>query len=237
MRLLAYIRVSTVNQDIQGFSLDSQKTKITNYSQTYSHEIVDFKEDMASGSKKNKGLKELLKKLFSQENLDGIIVDKLDRLFRSAEEVLKTVRELKAKNKTLISVTEQFDISTAFGQLALTVISGFSEFEKERIKERILTGKNSKKSIGAFTGGSIPFGYKSVDKVIKGKKVRVLVSLESEQKIISLVFKQRESHKSYREIAEFLNENGYKTKKRKKFSSTQVHRILKRFNLDPLEEK
>lgn len=236
MRLLAYIRVSTVNQDIQGFSLESQKSQIMSYAVTYSHEIVGFKEDTASGSKKNKGLKELLKKLFSQENLDGIIVDKLDRLFRSAEEVLKTVRELKAKNKTLISVSEHFDISTPFGQLALTVISGFSEFEKERIKERILTGKKTKKSIGAFTGGSIPFGYKSVEKIIKGKKVRVLVSLESEQKVVALVLKQRESNKSYREIAEFLNEHGYKTKKRKQFTSTQVHRILKRFNLGILEE-
>ena len=27
MKLLAYIRVSTVNQDLQGFSLDSQKNK------------------------------------------------------------------------------------------------------------------------------------------------------------------------------------------------------------------
>jgi site-specific DNA recombinase len=227
MKLIAYLRVSTQSQDKNGFSLESQKASIIGYCNLYNHEIIAFKQDKATGSVKNKGLKSLLKKLYN-EGLDGIIVDKIDRLFRNAMEVLKTVDELNKKGKILISVKEQFDISTPSGQLSVAVISAFAEFEKNRIRERILTGKHAKKEAGGFTGGTVPFGKKAVTQVTEdGKYIKVLLPDEKEQNIIEIIKVQRQEGNSFSRIAAYLNENGYKTKRNKLFTATQVFRVIK----------
>lgn len=226
MKLLGYVRVSTTNQ-ANGFSLESQKESIENYCKLYGHEVIQFYQDKNSGAFINNGLKKLLKEL-TKQTLDGIIVDKLDRLFRNTEELLKTVRVIKDNGKVLISVKEQFDITTISGQLSLTVISAFAEFEKSRIRERIITGKTAKKQAGGFIGGTVPFGYSS-EKIInsEGKEIKILVENDSEQAVIQLSKELRTLGKSFSSIAKLLNEQGYRTKRKKKFTATQVFRICR----------
>ena len=229
INLIAYIRISTQNQD-KGFSLESQKASIIGYCQLYSHEIVDFTEDRGTGSIKNTGLKSVLNRIV-KENLDGIIVDKVDRLFRNTEELLKTVRELEEQGKIFISVQEQFDVSTIGGKLSLTVISAFAEFEKNRIRERILTGKKAKKEAGGFIGGAVPFGYRSEERVTSdGKHIKLLIPDEAEQYIITIIQNQRSEGSSFAVIANQLNKTGYHTKRKKLFTATQVFRVIRKLS-------
>jgi site-specific DNA recombinase len=226
MQLLAYLRVSTKNQE-RGFSLEDQQKCIEQYCTLYQHTIRAVHKDAATGAKKNQGLRALLRKLY-KEDLDGVIVDKLDRLFRNTEELLKTARILSEKGKSLISIKENFDFSTAPGKLILTVFSGIGEFEKSRIKERITQGKQTKKDAGGFTGGTIPFGYRVAVKHLKqDKTIKILITDEKEQEVISLIRRLRGQNKSYSMIATFLNDQGFTTKRKKKFTSTQVFRAMK----------
>ncbi|MEK7432863.1 MAG: recombinase family protein [Cyanobacteriota bacterium] len=226
MKLLAYVRISTQNQD-KGFSLESQKGSIKAYCSLYNHDIIDYTEDIGTGSIQNDGLKSILSRLIN-ENLDGIIVDKIDRLFRNTEELLKILRNLKEQGKTFISVHEQFDVSTITGELSVTVLSAFAEFEKKRIRERILAGKQAKKDAGGFIGGTVPFGYRSESKVTnEGKHIKVLVPEEVEQDVIKFIHSQRGDGDSYATIAHNLNQNGYRTKRKRFFTATQVFRVTK----------
>lgn len=226
LRMLGYIRVSTKKQD-KGYSLEAQKNSIQMYCQLYQHELIEIKQDRASGSKKNQGLTQILKKLY-EENYDGIIVDKLDRLFRNTVELLQTVKELREKGKFLISVSEQFDISTPVGQLIVTIMSGIAEFERSRIKERIMTGKRNKKSEGAYVAGQPPLGYKSKEVRTKyGKVMKILEKDEKEQEILKFIRNHRKTGKSFDKISKLLNLKGYKTKRNKKFTATQVYRVFK----------
>lgn len=224
MNLIGYVRISTVKQD-SGFSIESQKESILSYCSLYNHNLLEFYEDRASGTTRNKGLLNALEKLYNG-NFQGIIVDKLDRLFRNTRDLLLLVEEFKKRGKVLISIKEQFDLSSPTGELCLVILSGFAEFERNRIKERVLTGKNSKRKLGAFTGGTIKYGYQSVSKKVKGKNIKILIEDSKEQEIISIMRSEREKGKSFREISDILNNKGIKTRRRKQFCGSTVFRII-----------
>ncbi len=227
MKLLGYVRVSTSGQH-DNFSLEDQKNKITSYCATFDHELIEIFEDTKSGSSLDrKELNELLAKL---KNYDGLIVYKLDRLSRSAKDTLSILETLKADNKNLISITEQFDFSTPQGKLMLTMMSGFSEYEREVIKERVTAGRKAKKETGVYAGGKPKLGYqvKHETSLVNGKTITIktLEKNDKEQEIIELMKRHKRSGKSLYQIANWLNDNGYQTKHGKEFKVSQVQKAL-----------
>jgi site-specific DNA recombinase len=112
----------------------------------------------------------------------------------------------------------------------LTVLSGFSEFEREVIKERVTNGRKAKKATGVYAGGQPKLGYQVKHETvnINGKLItnKSLVIDPKEQELIILIKKHRRSGKSYSEIAKYLNENSYKTKQGKQFTQVQIQRVL-----------
>jgi DNA invertase Pin-like site-specific DNA recombinase len=227
MKLLGYIRVSTESQK-DNYSLEDQENKIIAYCSLYGHSVEIFK-DVASGSLSNrKGLTELLSKL---ESYDGLIVFKLDRLARKTTLNLQIAESITDSKKALISVTEQMDFSTPQGKLFLTMFSGFGEYEREVIKERMTNGRKAKKNKGLYSGGQPKLGYKVEHRTIQkedGKTIieKSLIKDDKEQQLIDLVRRHHKSGKSALSIAKWLNSNGYKTKQNKEFTHVQIKRIL-----------
>lgn len=223
MRLLGYVRVSTKEQS-ENFSMNDQENKIRSFCNTFDHELIEIYKDTFSGASINrKGLNELLEKL---SGYDGLIVYKLDRLSRSAKHTLDIVDSLKAAGKTLISVSENIDISTPQGKLFLTMISGFAEYEREVIKERVTNGRRAKKETGAYAGGQPRLGKKVKHEAVNNKIVKSLIDNSEEQKVIQVIKNHKRSGKSLGKIAEFLNGHGYVTKHGKEFTAMQVKRAL-----------
>jgi site-specific DNA recombinase len=226
MNLVGYIRCSTKLQD-SSYTLEEQDKSIQSYCNLYKHNLIGVNKDIGSGSKINSGLKELLDLVYSNKDINGIIVDKLDRLFRNTEELLKTIRELKSQCKVFISVKEQLDISTPAGFLMLSVLGSLSEFEKSRISERVILGKKSKKEVGGFVGGTVPFGYQSVTKTfLDGKTIKELVKDSNEQNVITKIKNHRRAGKTWTEIANYLNASGFKTKRGKQFTATHIYNVF-----------
>jgi DNA invertase Pin-like site-specific DNA recombinase len=227
MKLLGYVRVSTSGQ-ADNFSIQDQAKKISSYCDTFEHELAEIFQDTYSGATLNRiELKKLLEKL---NDYDGLIVYKLDRLSRSAKDTLELLDQIKAKGKNLISVNEQFDFSTPTGKLFLTMLSGFAEYEREVIKERVTNGRRAKKATGSYSGGQPKLGYRvkhettSVNgKIVTNKSLEVD---SEEQKIIDLMRRHKKSGKSFYSIANWLNDNGFKTKQGKAFTVVQVKRVL-----------
>lgn len=227
MKLLGYVRVSTAGQS-DNFSIEDQKNKIKSFCQTYDHDLIDIYEDTKSGSSLDR--KELTNLLSNLSNYDGLIIYKLDRLSRSAKDTLEIVELLQKSNKTIVSVSENIDINTAQGKLFLTMIAGFSEYERELIKERVTNGRKAKKEKGGYSGGQPKLGYSVKHETISlnGKLVtnKTLVVNEKEQEIIKLVKNHKRAGKSLYAICKFLNDNGYQTKQGKQFNIVQIKRIL-----------
>ncbi len=174
--------------------------------------------DVASGKDLNRpGLDNLLNNL---NKIDFIVVLKLDRLSRKLLDILNLIYEKFDKNKTyVISVTETFNTSTHQGRLLLSMLGSFAEYERELIRERVMSGKRAKAQAGGYIGGSPRLGRKAVN--------RELVIDQEEMNLVRLIKYHRNQGKSLNQIADFLTEKGYKTKRGGKWYPKTVANVLK----------
>ncbi|NEP55083.1 MAG: recombinase [Moorea sp. SIO3C2] len=96
-----------------------------------------------------------------------------------------------------------------------------AEPQKNPIWERLELGRRNKAAQGGYAGyGSPAFGEKSVN----GK----LVANEKEQQIIELIRRHHKSGKSLQQIANWMNDQGYKTKRGRQWQRISVKRVLDR---------
>lgn len=71
---------------------------------------------------------------------DTLVVVKLDRLARSLEHLLDTVRGLEAKGAYLRILGDPIDTATPQGRFMLQMLGAVAEFERALIRERVLSG-------------------------------------------------------------------------------------------------
>ena len=137
-----------------------------------------------------------------------ILVYKADRIHRSLKNLMIMIDFLQEIEVDFISITEQFDTSTAQGLLFLQMLGSFSEFERKVIAERTKSGRlaNGKKHV--HPGGKPPIGFKLENKVYKVD--------EKEAQVIREIFRLRSKGLSLKAIG---NEVG--------MSKQRVHYILK----------
>ncbi len=92
---------------------------------------------------------------------------------------------------------------------------------KNEIWKRLDQGRKTKAANGGYAGyGSPAFGQQS----IKGQ----LVVNEKEQEIIELIRRHHKSGKSLQQIADWLNQNNYTTKRGHQWKRISIKRVLDR---------
>jgi site-specific DNA recombinase len=95
---------------------------------------------------------------------DVIMVTKLDRLSRSLLDFANLIKWCQAHGKTIISVAESLDFSTAAGRLMANILAMFAEFERERMSERRTEASAKLRKAGYHDSSekTAPWGYKPV---------------------------------------------------------------------------
>jgi putative DNA-invertase from lambdoid prophage Rac len=152
-----------------------------------------------------------------------IVAAKLDRLFRSASDALVTAEQLHAANVDIILLdygTEPI-MSSLCGRLFFQMLAAFAEFERGRIRERIMDGKRAKQARGGSIGGKTPYGYR-----LAGKDH--LEPVEAEMWLIHRARILQASGYSWKRIADHINEAGYRTRNGTPFQARQIGRWLQR---------
>ncbi|GAB2709637.1 recombinase family protein [Nocardia thraciensis] len=89
---------------------------------------------------------------------DKIAGWKLDRIATGSIYLNKMIGWCQENNKTLVSVTENFDLSHWVGRMIANVIAGMAEGELEAITERIQFSRKKLLEVGRWPGGRPPFG-------------------------------------------------------------------------------
>lgn len=162
MKVVIYVRVSTQEQAKEGYSIGEQIERLTKYCDAMQWTIVDtFIDPGYSGGDTNRpGLKAMIKTI-EKEDIDKIVVYKLDRLSRSQKDTLFLIEDVFLKNNTdFVSMSENFDTSTPFGRAMIGILAVFAQLEREQIKERMNMGKEARAKEGKWGGGSTePIGY------------------------------------------------------------------------------
>lgn len=162
MNVVIYVRVSTQEQAREGYSIGEQVERLTKYCEAMGWNIVESFIDpgYSGGDMKRPGLKSMMKYL-EAEDVDKVVVYKLDRLSRSQKDTLYLIEDVFLKNGTdFVSMNENFDTSTPFGRAMIGILAVFAQLEREQIKERMSMGKEARAKEGKWNGGNNdPIGY------------------------------------------------------------------------------
>ena len=212
-RVGLYGRVSTEEQALRGFSIEAQVDALKEYCKKNNMKIVDiYLDEGISGAKpplKRPALKRLLEDVESGK-IDMILFTKLDRWFRSVKEYFKVQDVLDNNKVEWKAIQEDYDTTTANGQMAITIFLAVAQNERDRTAERIkvvLDHKRSNKE-ACFGGRATPFGYmKEKDKDGKSRLIKDPETEQSVQEFWDILLKSNNLNKAIRHMA---NEYGIK---------------------------
>lgn len=162
-RCAIYIRVSTEEQHLNGLSLPAQRLALEEYAWKHGYEIAGIYADEGISARKSMTRrKELLRLLedIKQNKIDMVLVTKLDRWFRNIKDYNITEEILQAHNCHWKTIFENYDSSTANGQMVINIMLSVNQAECDRTSERIKAVFDYKRSKGmCVTGMCAPYGY------------------------------------------------------------------------------
>lgn len=220
IRVATYTRVSTLEQAEEGYSIQEQQDKLEKFCEVKSWTIVKrYSDPGRSGANIHRpGLTELIKDA-KNKAFDLVVVYKLDRLSRSQKDTLYIIEDvLQAKDIGFVSLSENFDTSTAFGKAMIGILSVFAQLEREQIKERMSMGKLGRAKSGKAMGWSnVPFGYTLKNDVYEIDEFQAGIVREIYKKYLSGVGPHR--------ISDDLNNEGF-LGKNKKWSYKTIRDVL-----------
>ena len=160
--IACYCRVSTVEQSVNGYSIDEQAERLKKYCDAMGWKNSKVYTDAGfSGAKTDRPALQSLIKDVEAKKVEKVIVYKLDRLSRSQLDTLYLIDKVFIANDcNFVSMTENFDTSTPLGRAMLGIMAVFAQLEREQIKERMLMGREARSKSGLYHGGGKdPIGY------------------------------------------------------------------------------
>ena len=172
-RVAIYLRVSTEEQAVHGYSLEAQEAALIKYANENEYRIVGIYRDEGFSARKPVMKRKVMQELLADVDagmIDMILFTKLDRWFRSVGEYHKVQAILDKNNVVWKTILEDYQTATADGRLKVNIMLSVAENEADRTSERIKFVFRNKINNGEYCygGPSTPFGYKT--EVIDGKR-------------------------------------------------------------------
>lgn len=232
VRLIAYLRVSSRGQVVDGFGIDVQRKAIRRWAKTAGHrlvgEYVDAGVSGATDAVDRPGLSEALQQLRRPPRADGMVVARLDRLARAVtvqEAILALIwREggqvFTADADEVLQDDPDDPMRTAMRQMA----GVFAELERRMNVKRMRDGRTAKAETGRKAVGEYAYGYAGAG---KGRE-RDAGPRPDEQAAVARILEMRADGRSYREIAAALDAEGHQPRRASAWSAMSVRNVEKR---------
>ena len=150
--MIAYTRVSTTDQQDNGFSLDAQADAIQSYAKAMDLNIAQVIQEQGSAKDLSRPLLVAALGQVEAGEAAGIIVLRLDRLSRSMRDFIAITERLEACGGVLISVRDHLDLSTPAGRLFARILIDFAQYERELIGQRTREGLARRRAEGHVLG-------------------------------------------------------------------------------------
>ena len=201
MKTTAYLRISTIDQDIEKNKADI--LKLAHEKQLGS---VHFIEEKISGTISWKKRK-IYSIIHDAQNGDAIIVSELSRLGRSMLEIMEILSIISEKELSLYSVKGDWQLNASLqSKIIAMVFAMASEIERELISSRTKEALRAKKEQGVKLGRPKGTGKSKLDKF--KPEIEALLLNGSTQKFIANRYDTTEAN-----LYNWLLKHGLKTKK------------------------
>jgi site-specific DNA recombinase len=177
-----------------------------------------FKDIGSTGTAIKRAEMQEMLKYMERNKVDYLILDTLNSLGRRFHDAIVILSEFHYKKKSLISIDENIDTNSEEGKnlvKALFKIPQISQWtqptdtkKKVRVQEIL------------YTGGACPYGY-MIDS--KSNQYRII---EEEAQVVRRIFRERQSGRSLRQIANELSKDDIATKRGGKWQANTIKTIL-----------
>jgi DNA invertase Pin-like site-specific DNA recombinase len=157
-RVGLYARVSTNDQQ----TLPMQSRALREYAARRGWMVALQIREVGSGAAQRKAREKLLQAARRRE-IDVVLVCRLDRWGRSVTDLLATLQELEHLGVGFVSLTEALDLTTPVGRAMAGLLSVFSEFEREILRERTRAGLAQARLNGSRLGRPLTAGLRAAE--------------------------------------------------------------------------
>lgn len=219
MQYVLYFRVSTKKQGESGLGLEAQRAYIDHY---YSGKpiLAEFT-DVRSGKTIHKR-PELQKALaLCKKERATLVIAKIDRLSRNTEQALQIYKDLDER-------LESCDIPN-LDKFTLTLFMAIADRERELIGIRTRQALEARRQRVGEWRASGP-NQKKAEASVRGVEVNkeLAASNENNRRATFMIKSLIKDGRNYTEIANELNQSGFRTARGCEFQATQVIRLHKR---------
>jgi len=220
-KIIGYCRVSTDNQKEEG-TIEIQEHALREYAKANGYDLVTiFRDNGVSGGLEDRpGLIELFNFLESNNQIDGVLVYKLDRLARDLYIQEHLIKKLEMLQGSILSVKEpNLDSNDPMRKAFRQFMGIVSELEKAFITMRLSGGRINKARKGGYAGGRAPLGYsvENKDLIIDGVAIKT---------VKEIFYLKRNRRFGLRQIARHLNDNNIPTARGGKWYAGTVRYML-----------
>jgi len=141
MRLFGYARVSTSQQSLET-QVNALKVEGVKSSRIFTDKI--------SGSHTNREGLQLLR--IKVENVDVILVKKLDRLGRDTADMIQLIKEFDSMGVAIRFLDDGISTEETMGKMVVTILAAVAQAERQRILERTNEGRAEAQAKGVKFG-------------------------------------------------------------------------------------
>lgn len=159
--MIGYARVSTYDQNLD-LQIDALKAAGV-------RDDLIFSEHKSGKDTKRPALQDCMRFLRSG---DTLVIWKLDRLGRSAMDLLNIMADLKERGVHFHSLNDRIDTDSPFGTLIFTVAAAFAQLERDLISDRTRAGMAAARARGKVIGGRQP--------ALKPKQIKMLMKMKED---------------------------------------------------------
>ena len=219
-----YIRVSTTDQAVHGYSLEAQQKLLEEYAAAHGMEVVDvYADEGKSASKSLEKRTELLRLLEDAKGgkFSVVLFKDITRWSRSAASYYKVEEQLEAAKVGWIAVEQPYlETVTPTGRFQVSVMLGTAQLEAEQTGQRIKFVQDAEVKRGhfQFTPHCAPTGYTTE----KREDGNYLVIDESAAPVVRTIYSTfRTTYNLQRCIEAVREAHGIE------YSETTVNRILR----------
>ena len=213
---VSYQRVST---ELQENGIQAQSNEIKRYCEYKGVQLdksfIDFG---VSGKNFNREQFQDMMKLVEQGLVDEIIITELARWSRNMLEALQNINILKKHKCNLVVLKENIDLNSASGNLLTNILFSLAEWERQECKIRTAKVLQDLKANNKQYTKSV-YGYDMVN--------GDMIENPTEIRMLKKVAKLKSNGKSYQEITDFLNRNGYVRKNKTIWNRNSIIKLIK----------
>lgn len=217
-----YIRVSTLDQARDGYSLAAQRKALEDWCITNGHAVYRVYEDAGISGKDIKHRPAMLDMLndIRSEQIDLVLVWALSRLTRSVADLYDTYNRLQKHGCNIRSYTESFDTATPIGRAMMGICGVFAQMERELTAERVRAAMAERAAQGKRTCNDV-LGYD-----LDGSDSLTINSAEAE--CVRYIYDKYLECRNLSAVADLCRVNGYHGKRGRMFKAQHIKTILTR---------